>query len=258
MDEQRLAACAEKLKRLNEKHRPVVENTPEPAGEETGAARDKTPPMAVPPPALSAAPSIPQSPPSTTQAPPPDKETLERERVERDRERLERERVERERVERDPERERVERDRDEREREMREREAAEAPAEEEVHFVARQPSPPVQRSVVEAPDPPGGADGPLSELAPPVEKGHPDRTPMPIRDYFNIDDSRGEPSGTYVCVIWGRSGKDCLTNGILHATMLDLRLNKHLWPDRSGYNFVSISHNVVLINVQRVNLHLHY
>ncbi|XP_059923988.1 protein PRRC2C isoform X3 [Gadus macrocephalus] len=186
MDEQRLAACAEKLKRLNEKHRPAAENTADHADEETGAAHDKTPPMAVPPPALNAVPSIPQSLPSTMQASPPDKETLERERVERVGERLERETVERDL-------ERVETDRDEREREMREREAAEASVEEEVHFGAHQPSPPVQRSVVMAPDPPSGADGSLSDLVPLVEKSHPDRTSKPIRDYFNIDDSRDEP-----------------------------------------------------------------
>ena len=81
---------------------------------------------------------------------------------------------------------------------MREREAVEASVEEEVHFGAHQPSPPVQRSVVMAPDPPSGADGSLSDLVPLVEKSHPDRTSKPIRDYFNIDDSRGEPSGTYI------------------------------------------------------------
>ncbi|KAJ3599916.1 hypothetical protein NHX12_033870 [Muraenolepis orangiensis] len=130
MDEQRLAACAEKLKLLNEKHRPVApvapvappeNNAPDNnVNEDAGAAPVKTPPLPAP---VSAAPATPlPSQPSTMQAPQSDNDRLERDRVERDRERVERdrERVDREQVEREGER--VERERVERERLERERE----------------------------------------------------------------------------------------------------------------------------------------
>lgn len=167
MDEQRLAACAEKLKRLNEKLRPAAETKPAPTetpNEETGAVREGTPPLSAPAPVSSPAPSMPVSlpqPPIIMQAPLPDRE---RERVERDRERLEREEI------------------------------VEPSVEEEVHFVPRQPSPPVQRPVAVAPEPQSEGESSLAEAGPLVEESQADRTPVPIRDYFSIDDSRGELS----------------------------------------------------------------
>ncbi|KAM6963234.1 protein PRRC2C [Aplochiton taeniatus] len=169
MDEQRLAACAEKLKRLNEKLRPATETKPTPAettNEETLVVREDTPPLPAPPPVSSPAPSMPmtQTQAPVMQAPLPDRE---RERGERDRERMERERIE-------------------------------PSVEEEVCFVPRLPSPEAQRPVAVASELQSGAECPTAEVGPLGEVGHlvkdsqSERTPMPVRDHFSVDDNRVE------------------------------------------------------------------
>ncbi|KAM7410300.1 hypothetical protein PAMA_001644 [Pampus argenteus] len=160
MEEQRLAACAEKLKRLNEKHRQATEGKSSPAlttSDETGAAHEEASSLT---PASSPVPSIPvsQSQTPVMQAPLPD-------RVDRDREMIE-----------------------------REKERVEPSVEEETHL-PRQPSPvpvpvPVQRPVAIAPEPQSEGESALAEVAPLVEDNQADRAAVPIRDYFNIEDSR--------------------------------------------------------------------
>ncbi|XP_071010388.1 protein PRRC2C-like isoform X1 [Oncorhynchus clarkii lewisi] len=189
MEEQRLTACAEKLKRLNEKLHPATDAKHSPAAEttneETGAVCEDTPPLSVLPSVSNPAPSqpAPSSQPPNISAPLQDRESVERERIEREsvaRERIERESVERERIER----ERVER--------------VEPSAKEDSQFVPRQPSPPVQRPLSIPPEPRLGEGplhlvGPLSEVSPLVEESQTERlTPMPIRDYFSTDESRVE------------------------------------------------------------------
>lgn len=158
MEEQRLAACAEKLKRLNEKHRPVAESKPsaaQTAADDDTAAHEEA--SLVPEPASSPIPPAPVSvsPAASVEVPQP-------ERAERDQERTERERVE------------------------------QSP-EEEV-LLGRQPSPPLQRpSAPSAPmDLQGFAAGSLVEVSPLVEENETDGTTVPMRDYFNMEDTRGE------------------------------------------------------------------
>lgn len=152
MEEQRLAACAEKLKRLNEKHRQADEGKSAPAqttNDEAGAAYEEASSSA-PAPVSSPVPSIPvsQSQAPIVQAPLP-------ERMEREGERVE------------------------------------PSVEEEVHL-PRQPSPPVQRPVTVGPDPQSEGESSLVEVSPLMEENQVDRTTVPIRDYFNIEDNRGE------------------------------------------------------------------
>lgn len=161
MEEQRLAACAEKLKRLNEKHRQATEGISPPAlttNDEVGATHEEAPSSA-PAPASSPVPSIPvsQSQAPIMQEPLP-------ERVDQDRESIE-----------------------------RERERVEPSVEEEVHLPL-QPSSPVQRPVAIAPEPQSEGESTLAEVGPLVEENQADRTTVPIRDYFNIEDSRGKPA----------------------------------------------------------------
>lgn len=158
MEEQRLAACAEKLKRLNEKHRQIAESKSASAqitNDDSETAREETS-LSAPAPVPSPVPSVTtQSQATIMQAPLP-------ERVDRDRERME-----------------------------RERERVEPNAEDEVHL-PRQPSPPVQRSVAVVPEPHSEGESSLAEVSPLMEENQADRTAVPIRDYFNIEDNRGE------------------------------------------------------------------
>lgn len=157
MEEQRLAACAEKLKRLNEKHRQSAENKSAPAqiGEDAGAALEETS-LSAPVPVPSPVPSgtVSQSQATVMQATLP-------ERVDRDRERME---LERERVEPN--------------------------AEEEVHL-PRQPSPPIQTPVTVVPEPQSEGENSLAEVSPLMDENQADRISVPIRDYFNMEDNRG-------------------------------------------------------------------
>lgn len=73
-----------------------------------------------------------------------------------------------------------------------ERERAEPNAEEEVHL-PRQPTPPVQRPVALAPEQPQGeGETSLAEVGPIMDENQTDRTSVPIRDYFNMEDNRGK------------------------------------------------------------------
>lgn len=160
MEEQRLAACAEKLKRLNEKHRQATEGksgSAQTTNDDAGVAHEEASSSApAPAPASSPVPSIPvlQSQASSMEAPLP-------ERVDRDGERME-----------------------------RERERVEPSVEEEVHL-PRQPSPPVQRPATIAPEPQSLGESSLVEVGPLMEENQADRTTVPIRDYFNMEDNRG-------------------------------------------------------------------
>lgn len=159
MEEQRLAACAEKLKRLNEKHRHSAESKSSPAqtiSDDAGAAHEETS-LSAPSPVPSPVPSgtVSQSQATVMQATLP-------ERVDRDRERME-----------------------------RELERVEPNAEEEVHL-PRQPSPPIQRPVTVVPEPQSEGENSLAEVSPLMEENQADRTVVPIRDYFNLEDNRGE------------------------------------------------------------------
>ncbi|KAF7645558.1 hypothetical protein LDENG_00202380, partial [Lucifuga dentata] len=152
MEEQRLAACAEKLKRLNEKHRQATEvkSGPPETNDETGPTGEETPSSA-PAPESSPVPSVPVS-----QLQAPVMQISLPDRVDQDRDRLERDGVE-------------------------------LSAEEEVHL-PHQPSSPVQRPVT--PEPPVEGESSLPEVSPLVEENQSDRTAVPIRDYFNVEDSR--------------------------------------------------------------------
>lgn len=155
MEEQRLAACAEKLKRLNEKHRQTTEGKStlvQTTNDEGGVATEEA--SSAPAPVSSPVPSIPvsQSQPSNMQP----------ERVDRDRERIE-----------------------------QERERDEPKVEEEVQL-PRPPSSPVQRPVVIASKPPSEGESTVAEVSHLVEENQADRTTVPIRDYFNIEDNRGK------------------------------------------------------------------
>lgn len=163
MEEQRLAACAEKLKRLNEKHRQATEVKPAaaPTTSDDGAVAHEEAPAA-PAPVSNTAPSVPvsQSQPSTIPASLP--------------ERVEKTEGERERVE--------------------------PSVEEEVHL-PRQPSPPVQRPMVLPPEPQSEVDSTLAEVSPLVEENQADRTTVPIRDYF-MEENRGKVrSGLYMLLL---------------------------------------------------------
>lgn len=156
MEEQRLAACAEKLKRLNEKHRQAAESKPgaAQASDDNAAALEDAPST----PALASSPTPPpaplsQSPATSVEVPPPERAEQEPERAER--------------VEQSPE--------------------------EEVHL-ARQPSPPLQRpaATLAPPEPQGLSDGSLAEVGPLVEENQTDGTTVPMRDYFNMEDNRGK------------------------------------------------------------------
>lgn len=73
-----------------------------------------------------------------------------------------------------------------------ERDRAEPNAEEEVHL-PRQPTPPVQRPVALAPEQPQGeGETSLAEVGPIMDENQTDRTLVPIRDYFNMEDNRGK------------------------------------------------------------------
>lgn len=175
MEEQRLAACAEKLKRLNEKHRQAAESKPSAAAttdddDNTSAHEDASP---APAPASSPTPPalVSQSPAASVEVPQP-------ERAERDTERTERERVE------------------------------QSP-EEEAHL-ARQPSPPLQRpgATMAPPEPQGLSEGSLAEVGPLVEENQTDGTTVPMRDYFNMEDNRGE--ALKECLYSSHIGKICM------------------------------------------------
>lgn len=156
MEEQRLAACAEKLKRLNEKHRQAAEGKSSPVqAPNDEAAHDES--LPAPAPVASPVPSLPVSQPQA-----PVMQAALPERMDRDRERIE-----------------------------RERERVEPSTEEEVHF-PRQPSPPVQRPVAVGSEPQGEGESPLVEVVPLMEESQANRTTVPIRDYFNIEDNRGK------------------------------------------------------------------
>lgn len=159
MEEQRLAACAEKLKRLNEKHRQAAESKPGAAqaaatGDDDASVHEDASSAPV---HSSPTPTAPVS-----QSPAPSLEVPQLERAERDVERTERERVE------------------------------QSP-EEEGHL-ARQPSPPLQRpgAPMAPPEPQGIAEGSLADVGPLVEENQTDGTTVPMRDYFNMEDSRGK------------------------------------------------------------------
>lgn len=158
MEEQRLAACAEKLKRLNEKHRQATEGKSAPAqttSDDTGVALEESSSSA-PAPVSSPVPSIPvaQSQAPIMQAPLPERADPDVERKERERERVE-------------------------------------PSVDEEDHLPRQPSPPVQRPVTIAPEPQSEGESSLVEVGPLIEENQGDRTTVPIRDYFNIEDNRG-------------------------------------------------------------------
>jgi len=157
MEEQRLAGCAEKLKRLNEKYRQANEvkaALQPPAAKEEAAAREAEASPA-PPPAAGPAPSIPvsQSQEPIVEAPLPESEE-KTERVEP---------------------------------------SVEMEVEEEVHL-PRQPSPPVQRPVADAPEPRSEGESPSVEAGPPMEESQVDGAAAPLRDYFSMEDDRGEPA----------------------------------------------------------------
>nr|XP_061834231.1 protein PRRC2C isoform X1 [Nerophis lumbriciformis] len=161
MEEQRLAACAEKLKRLNEKHRQSVESkavppqTPCNEGVASVSPQEEAP--SVPDPASSPAPSIPvlQPQPSGVQTP---LATPLEEMADRDSERINLERVE-------------------------------PSVEEELPLPHRPPSP-VHRPVVTAPELPSEEAITLSEVCPLVDENQTERTTVPIRDYFNMEENR--------------------------------------------------------------------
>lgn len=163
MEEQRLAACAEKLKRLNEKHRQATEGKSSPAlttNDDAGVALEEassSAPAPVSAPVSSPVPSVPvsQSQAPIMQAPLP-------ELVDQDGERIE-----------------------------REREGVEQSVEEELVHLPHQPSPPVHRPVTIAPEPQSEGESSLVEVTL-LEENQGDRTTVPIRDYFNIEDNRGE------------------------------------------------------------------
>ncbi|XP_014914267.1 protein PRRC2C isoform X2 [Poecilia latipinna] len=68
-------------------------------------------------------------------------------------------------------------------------ERVETNAEEEPELT-RQASPPIQRPVAVAPDPPGDGETSLAEVGPLVPENQTDRAAAPIRDYFNMEDNR--------------------------------------------------------------------
>lgn len=165
MEEQRLAACAEKLKRLNEKHRQTTEGTPalsQPINEEAGPAEEEES-LSAPAPVSSPVPSIPVSltPATIVQAPLPEEVDQDGEMVEREHEIVE-----------------------------REHEIVEPIVEEEAPL-PRQPSPTIQRPLAFAPEPQSEEESSLVEVSALVEDNQVDGA-VPIQDYFNLEDNRGE------------------------------------------------------------------
>lgn len=156
MEEQRLAACAEKLKRLNEKHRQATEGNSASAqtNDDNGNAHERASSSA-PGCVPSPVPSIPVSQAPVMQSPLP-------ERVDRDVESIEREREEQN-------------------------------VEEEVHL-PRQPTPPVQRPETITPELQTEGESSMVEVVPVMEENLADKTALPVRDYFNVEDNKGEPS----------------------------------------------------------------
>lgn len=166
MEEQRLAACAEKLKRLNEKHRQTNESklsSSQTTSDEAGAAGEE---------ALS---PIPASSPVSL-VPVSQSQAL---------------------ITQGPLLERVDRDKDEMEQE---REKVEPSAEDETQLPC-QPSPPPQRPTTLAPEPQSEGET-LAEVGPLVEENQTDKTAsVPICDYFNTEDHKGKLAlGTFLQV----------------------------------------------------------
>lgn len=77
-------------------------------------------------------------------------------------------------------------------------ERVEPNAEEDVHL-PRQPSPPIQRPVTVAPEAQSEAESSLAKVSPLMEENQADRATVPIRDYFSIEDNRGESSRVFLC-----------------------------------------------------------
>lgn len=155
MEEQRLAACAEKLKRLNEKHRQTADPKSASGGNiDAAIAHEEV--SSAPAAALSPVPLVPvsQSNVQIMQVP-------LAERVDRDVERVD-----------------------------RERDKVEQSVEEEDHLF-HQPSPPVQRPCSKAPEP-QSEEASAAEVGPLIEENKTDSTTVPTRDYFNMEDNRGE------------------------------------------------------------------
>ncbi|XP_061681906.1 protein PRRC2C isoform X1 [Syngnathoides biaculeatus] len=154
MEEQRLAACAEKLKRLNEKHRQSTE---------AQASLPQTTSEIVAP--QEEAPSCPEptSSPAVLQPQASVVQTLVPERVDQDEERIKLEQAE-------PKPEEEE--------------------EKEEEPLPQRPSSPVQWPVVSAPDPPIEGENTLAEVEPLVDENQAERTTVPIRDYFTMEDNR--------------------------------------------------------------------
>lgn len=156
MEEQRLAACAEKLKRLNEKHRQTADPKSASASNIDAAVAHEDV-SSSPAAALSPVPSVPvsQSQVQILQAP-------QTERVDRDVERVD-----------------------------REQDKVEQSVEEEEDHLPHQPSPPVQRPGSKAPEP-QSEEASAAEVGPLIEENKTDNTMVPVRDYFNMEDNRGE------------------------------------------------------------------
>nr|XP_061790441.1 protein PRRC2C-like [Nerophis lumbriciformis] len=157
MEEQRLAACAEKLKRLNEKHRQSTEVqavVPQAVGDESLAPQEEA--SSAPDPASSPVTLItvlqPQASVVQTHIP---------ERADRDVERNKLEQVE---------------------PNVEEEEAA-AP-------LPHRPISPAQRPVVSAPEPQTETESTLTEVELLVDENQTERTTVPIRDYFNMEENK--------------------------------------------------------------------
>lgn len=158
MEEQRLAACAEKLKRLNEKHRQTNEGklaNSQTTSDEAGAAGEEA---LSPVPASSPVSLVPvsQSEALITQA---------------------------------PLSERVDRDEDQTEQEQEKV----VPSAEDDAQLPCQSSPPAQRPTTLASEPQSEGETSLEEVGPLVEENQTDRTTsVPICDYFNTEDRKGK------------------------------------------------------------------
>nr|XP_057929504.1 protein PRRC2C [Doryrhamphus excisus] len=175
MEEQRLAACAEKLKRLNEKHRQSTEGKSGPPqttcddGIPVVTPQEEAP--SVPDPASSPAPSHPVLQPQALGVQTPLPETTDRE-------------VERVKLER-----------------------VEPSAEEEVPLPHR-PTSPVQRPVVAAPEPQSEGEIILAEVCPLADENQTERTTVPIRDYFNMEENRVDEPHLSLPQMEAPSGED--------------------------------------------------
>ncbi|XP_019752074.1 protein PRRC2C isoform X2 [Hippocampus comes] len=156
MEEQRLAACAEKLKRLNEKHRQMTEvqaSLPQTACDDAQAPKEEI--QSAPDPAPSPAPSV-----AVLQQQASVVQTHLPERADRDEAAIKLEQVEPNAEEEDK---------------------AEVP-------LPHRPISPVH--VVSAPEPPTEAESTLAEVEPLVDENQAERTTVPIRDYFSMEDNR--------------------------------------------------------------------